>query len=71
MRDLHGSDKPLTEKQAAVLEKLRYKYRRQLRRINPALVADLQEPKADPSAGDRAKLAAWNEAAQKFNGDEG
>lgn len=63
-----SSEKALSEKQAQVLEQLRMKYRRQLRRLAPALVADLpeKEPKPTPSERELEKLKAWNEAARKF-----
>lgn len=69
VRDLHEREKALSEKQAAVLEKLRHKYRRQLRRIAPALVADLVEPAKtprEPSADELRRLREWNEAAKQF-----
>jgi hypothetical protein len=73
VRSLEGHEAELSEKQAAWLERLRYRYRRQLGRIDPPLVADLpmRKPKV-PTENELQKLVAWEEAARKFmEGDSG
>jgi hypothetical protein len=63
----------LSAKQRGVLENMRRHYRRQLRGINPILVADLgdaptaTEKRRQREAAERAKLETWEQA---MKGDE-
>lgn len=67
MRSLEGYGAELSEKQAAWLEQLRVKYRAQLRRVAPALVADLPaKPPRVPPESELQKLVAWERATQQF-----
>lgn len=49
----------LSQKQVEQLERLRQRYRRQLHRIAPALVADLTEPQQPAGSSDLERLRAW------------
>lgn len=66
IHDMQAWAKPVTEKQAAALENLRRQFRRQLRAVDPELVADLAEERAAPTASELERLRAWNEAARQF-----
>lgn len=57
-----AADTELSEKQVTQLERMRERYRRQLARIAPALVADLPPipTKKQPAKNEAELLRAWN-----------